>query len=119
MKGIELLSSLSDEQKKLLEISELNYRRFARIYFQIISYADDELVVKVWQIENQAGKYLTTAELAERTKDVFKEVISDNVKLHVCPLPFSKEDLEKFSIKRCQYQNARIRLTTQRLGSLA
>jgi DNA-binding MarR family transcriptional regulator len=84
MKGMELLPFLTDEQRKLLETSELNYKRFARIYFKVLSYAENELVVKVWQMENPAEKYLSAKELVERAKGVFEGILPENTKLHVC-----------------------------------
>lgn len=38
MKGIELLSFLTDDQKKLLEASEINYKCYGRIYIFIVSF---------------------------------------------------------------------------------
>ena len=99
MKGIELLSFLSDEQRKMLEASENNYKRYARIYFQIISYRNDELIVKVWQMENPAQKYLTTKELVDRAKGVFEGILPKNTKLHVRPIAFNPTDLKNFSIE--------------------
>ena len=99
MKGIELLPFLTSEQRKWLEVSELNYRRHARIYFQIISYSSDSLVVKVWQLENPINKYLTSKELIDRAKGVFSEVVPTGTKIHVRPVVFRIDELEKFSIQ--------------------
>jgi hypothetical protein len=97
MKGIEFLPFLSKEQRKLLETSEINYRRFARIYFRILSYDGKELIIKVWQTENPSGKYLSSKELIERTKNVFTGIIPENVELRIRPIPFNKIELENFS----------------------
>jgi DNA-binding MarR family transcriptional regulator len=97
MKGMELLPFLTNEQKELLETSELNYKRFARIYFKVLSYAENELVVKVWQMENPAENYLSAKELVERAKGVFEDILPENTRLHVRPVPFNKIELENFS----------------------
>ena len=99
MKGIELLPFLTAEQRKWMETSELSYRRHARIYFQILSYSPDELRVKVWQMENPLDRYLSSKELVERAKGVFEEILSPEMKLHVRPIAYKKDDLEKFSIQ--------------------
>ena len=92
MKGIELLPSLTKEQKELLETSERNYKRFARVYYQILSVDPNEVVVKVWQIENKAQKYLSAKELIERTHSIFEGIVPENIKIHVRPIPFDKVD---------------------------
>jgi hypothetical protein len=99
MKGIELLPFLTTEQKKWLETSGLNYRRYARIYFQILSYSPDELCVKVWQMENPLNKYLPSKDLVERAKGVFAEILPSEVKLHVRPIAYKKDDLKNFSVQ--------------------
>jgi hypothetical protein len=99
MKGIELLPFLAAEQRKWLETSELSYRRHARIYFQILSYSPGELCVKAWQMENPLDKYLSSKELVERTKGVFSGILPPDTKLHVRPIVYKKDELERFSVK--------------------
>ena len=101
MKGIELLPFLTDEQKDLLETSSVNYKRFARVYFQILEFAHGALVVKVWQLDNPAKRYLTSKELIDRTKEVFNgDILPSDVKLHVRPVPFEKDDLKAFTVEK-------------------
>ena len=103
MKGIELLPFLTDEQKGLLETSGTNYKRFARVYFQILEFADNAVVVKVWQLDNPAKRYLTSKELIERTKEVFSlDILPSNVKLHVRPVPFEKDELKTFTVEKIE-----------------
>ena len=97
IKGIEKLQ-LNAAQRKLLSVSEMNYKRYGRIYFQVISFENDALTVKVWQLENEAENYLTIQELVERANVVFRDVIPENTTIHVRPIPFKPDDLEKFSI---------------------
>ena len=99
MKGIEFLPFLTEEQRKRLEKSEVSYKRHARIYFQVLSYSTEELCVKVWQMENPLNKYLSSKELVDRTKGVFAGIIPSETKLHVRPIVYKKDDLEKFSIR--------------------
>lgn len=95
MKGIEKLS-LTPDQKKLIEASEQQYKRYARVYFEVVSFTGSELIVKVWQMENPGGKYLTAKELIERAKEVFSVV---PVKVHCRPVPFSPDSLKSFTVQ--------------------
>jgi len=100
MKGIELLPFLTNEQKDLLETSSINYRRFARIYFQILEYSGNAVVVKVWQIENPANRYLTAKELIDRTKQVFgSDVLPVEISLYVRPIAFQEDELKTFTVE--------------------
>jgi hypothetical protein len=98
MKGLEKLE-LTKESKRLLIASELNYSRFARIYFQVVSCEPSELIVKVWQLENPAEKYLTSKELIVRAREVFSIAVPPETAIHVRPIPFKKIELENFSLE--------------------
>jgi len=100
MKGIELLTFLTDEQKKLLEASSINYKRFARVYFQILEFTDNTVVVKIWQLENPAERYLTVKELIDRTKEVFgSDILPAGINLYIRPIAFELDDLKHFTIE--------------------
>ena len=118
MKGIELLPSLTKEQKELLETSEKNYKRFARVYFQILSVDENEVVVKVWQIENKAQKYLSAKELIERTHSIFEGIVPENIKIHVRPIPFDKVDLTHFSVENVEEKMEKLGLKPKDLTRL-
>lgn len=98
MKGIEKLS-LTSKQKKTLEKSEVSFKRFARIYFEILKIDEKEAVVKVWQEENEAKNYLTAKDLIERTKDVFAGIIPVELKIHCRPIPYEPIDLRNMTIE--------------------
>jgi len=100
MKGIELLPFLTEEQKRLLETSSVNYKRFARVYFQILDFSDNTVIVKVWQLENPAERYLTAKELIDRTKEVFgSDVLPAEINLHVRPIAFELDELKNFTVE--------------------
>ncbi|MDR2205273.1 MAG: hypothetical protein LBE36_03860 [Flavobacteriaceae bacterium] len=100
MKGIELLPFITDEQNKLLKISAINYRRFARVYFQILEFENNTVTVKVWQLQNPANHYLTSKELIDRTKEVFgSDILPAGIALHVRPIAFKPDDLQHFTIE--------------------
>ena len=100
MKGIELLPFLTDEQRKLLESSSSNYKRFARVYFQILEFSDNRVVVKVWQLENPAERYLISKELIDRTKEVFgNDILPAEITLHVRPIAFESDELKTLTVE--------------------
>jgi hypothetical protein len=118
MKGLDLLTFLSKEQIKLIETSELNYRRFARIYFQINSFENNEIVIKVWQTEDEdIEQYLSAKELISRTKEVFN-MIPEGVKLHIRPIPFNPDDLTKFTTEKIQNEMENLGLKPKDLVKL-
>lgn len=100
IKGIEKLDFLTKTELKKIELSETNYKRFSRIYFEVLDYDQDkqEVIVKVWQNENEAGKYLTSVELVSRIKETFN-FLPDNVLLHIRPIPYEKSKLLSYNIE--------------------
>jgi hypothetical protein len=110
MKNLELLKFLTQKQVEFIEAAELQYRRYARIYFKIVSFENDELIIKVWQTEKIDKNYLSGNDLIIRAKELFKGKIPDNVKLHVRPVPFDvlanftladiKSEMEKLDLQQ-------------------
>jgi hypothetical protein len=98
MKGIEKLN-LTKEQKRILEKSEVSFKRFARVYFEVIRIDEKEAIIKVWQQENPAQNYLSAKELIERTKGVFEGIIPAGVKIHCRPVPYEPSELRNLTIE--------------------
>lgn len=88
MKGIELLTHITDEQRKLLIHSANQYRRFARIYIEVLSVEGKSVSMKIFQLENNAERYLSAKELKSRALEVFNGVIPDQWNLNVRAVPF-------------------------------
>lgn len=91
MKGIEKLPHLTTDQKKLLDTSELNYKRFARIYFEVLEVSADSVKIKVHQKENPAEKYLNRDELIDRAKEVFAGIIPSEWDMSFVSVPYKGE----------------------------
>ena len=117
IKGVEKIP-LTGEGKKLLEVSEVNYKRHARIRFHVVSYDDRELIVKAWQMENPSGKYLSASELVERAKGVFRDVVPAGTVIHVRPVPFKKDDLRNFTISDVEREMTELGLKPKDLVKL-
>lgn len=101
IKGLEKLVFLTSDDKKVLQKSEQLYKQHARIEFEVLSYDETskEVIVKVWQSENVAEKYLSAGDLISRTKEVFN-VLPTDLRLHVRPVPYSKEHLSGYTIEK-------------------
>ena len=119
MKGIELLTFLTTEKRKLLEASATNYKRFARVYFRILEFSNNTLIVKVWQLENPAERYLTSKELISRTKEVFgSDILPPEVNLHIRSISFEKNDLQNFTVEKIEAQMEKFGLQPKDLAKL-
>jgi glycine/serine hydroxymethyltransferase len=116
MKGLELLTFLTDKQLEFIEVAELSYRRFARIYFQILSFENNEIILKVWQTETPDKIYLSAKDLALRAKDMFAGKIPVNIKLHIRPVPF--DPLKNFSTSDIRQEMTELGLKAKDLVKL-
>lgn len=112
MKGIELLPFLTEKQKELLKTSDVNYKRFARIYISVISFRDNTVTVKIAQKENDAtGKYLSAKELRDRAKGVFSGILPEGMKLHIGAVPFTPDHLPDITVEWIKEQQQKYGLT--------
>lgn len=100
IKGIEKLNFLTKAELKKIELRETNYKRFSRIYFEVLDYDQDkkEVIVKAWQNENEMGKYLSRGELVAKIKEAFN-FLPDSVLLHIRPIPYEKSKLLSYNIE--------------------
>lgn len=88
MKGIEKLTFASTEQIDELLHSANQYKRFVRVYFEILTVEDNIINVKVTQQESALEKYLSAKELKERTIEVFSNVVPLDWNLFIVPSPY-------------------------------
>ena len=106
MKGIEKLDFLTEDQKTLLENSALQYRRFARIYIEVIDNLDGQVTLKIQQKENPTGNYLNRDELLDRLTSAFEGMIPEGIKVTLRAIPFKGEldlvDLEYVEQKKVE-----------------
>ena len=77
MKGIDKLPHLTSGQKEDLLHSAEQYKRFARVEFEVLEVAGQNITVSVAQSEYKGGRYLSAKELKERTAEVFKGLPAD------------------------------------------
>lgn len=92
MKNVELLPITSEARKRLTEFAR-QYRQFARIVVEVVSYHDTKLVVRVEQ-KQVNGKQLTRKELVDRVRELFSGEIPDGWTLNIAPVDFDRKDIE-------------------------
>ena len=93
MKGIDLLPISAESANRLREIA-LQYKRFAKIYIEIISFSDNRVIVRVEQKEFVNKKHLTKPELVERVREMFSGETPSEWKLTVSAVDFDRSDIE-------------------------
>src|SRR5690554_2338489 len=88
MKGIEKLTHIAEDQRKLLILSAKQYKRFARIYFEVLEVKGTSVSVKVKQMESPTQRYLPAKELTARALEVFEGIIPTEWDLNIRAVPF-------------------------------
>lgn len=96
MKNIELLP-LTGEAKKRLNEFALQYKRFAGIVVEIVSFDDNRLIVRVEQKEADV-KQLTKVELEQRIKDMFSGEIPAEWRLTISAVDFDRKDIDAVNV---------------------
>ncbi len=116
MKGIELLPFLTEKQKELLKTSDMQYKRYARIYISIVRYEGNTVTVKVAQKENDAQQYLTAKELRERAKGVFDGILPEGTKLNIGAIPYTPDSMPEVTVEWIKDQQEKFGLTDNDLA---
>lgn len=88
MKGVEKLTHITKEQREKLIHSANQYKRFARIYIEVLDVEETIVTVKVSQQENKTEKYLSAKELKERVQEVFEGCLPSCWGLEIRAVPF-------------------------------
>lgn len=96
MKNIELLP-LTGEAKKRLNEFALQYKRFAGIVVEIVSFDDNRLIVRVEQKEADV-KQLTKVELEQRIKEMFSGEIPVEWRLTISAVDFDRRDIDSVNV---------------------
>ena len=103
MKGIEKITFITDEQRDLLIQSARQYKRYVRIYIEVVDIIEHTLYIKIKQMENQTDKYLSAKDLTKRALEVFEGVIPVGYELNIVAVPLkpiSEVDLDYINKKK-------------------
>lgn len=117
MKGIELLPQIEAKEKRWLEESALQYRRFARVFIEVLDVQDERVCVKVQQRENNLERYLNREELLERASKVFEGVLPEGWIIEYVCIPFQL-DLGYVDLGYIVQNKSRFGLTDTDLANL-
>lgn len=96
MKNIELLP-ITDEAKKRINELALQYRRYAHIIIEVVSFKDNRLIVRAEQKDLINKKQLTRKDLEQRVHDMFKGEIPDAWKLTISAADFDRSDIDNIT----------------------
>jgi DNA-binding XRE family transcriptional regulator len=85
---------IDDAAKKRITEFARQYRRFARIHVEIVSFDGQRLIVRVEQKEAVNGQFLTKKELVDRVREMFAGEIPAEWKLSVSAVNFDRQEIE-------------------------
>lgn len=105
---------LSETAKERLEAGAKLMKRYANITFKVVSYDNDELILKVKQGKNYTEKYATKNELIEKAKDLFSEFSNEfnpkKITVGAVPYTFPKSDQITPEYLKKEIQRLKIRI---------
>jgi hypothetical protein len=88
IKNIELLTTLSEEDRVLLELTALVHKQNFAITYKVLELTSDILAMSVKQYQHWRSAYFTSAQLNEMTKSMFRPFFPDH-QIHTRPYPFN------------------------------
>lgn len=116
MKNLDLLP-LSVESKKRLEEFAKQYKRYAHIVVEVVSFNEDRLIVRAEQKDMVNNVFLSKKELTERTREMFKGEIPENWKLTVSAVNFDRKDIDSMTIDWVKSRMERLGLRNKHLSN--
>ena len=93
MKNVELLP-ISEEAKKRLNEFARQYKRFAHIVVEVVSFNNGRLIVRAEQKDLVNEKLLSKKELSERVRKMFDGEIPADWKLTISAVDYDRKDIE-------------------------
>ena len=116
MKNLDLLP-LSVESKKRLEEFAKQYKGYAHIVVEVVSFSEDRLIVRAEQKDMVNNVFLSKKELTERTREMFKGEIPENWKLTVSAVNFDRKDIDSMTIDWVKSRMERLGLRNKHLSN--
>ena len=80
-----MLESINPSKSEVIKYCEQLYRRYGRIYFEIINESKAQITISAIQQYNPTGNYLTADELRERVFDAFQEFTDKRISVEATP----------------------------------
>ena len=116
MKKLDLLP-LSVESKKRLEEFAKQYKRYAHIVVEVVSFNENRLIVRAEQKDMVNNVFLSKKELTERTREMFKGEIPEDWKLTVSAVNFDRKDIDGMTIDWVKSRMERLGLRNKHLSN--
>ncbi len=114
MKNIELLP-LPEEAKKRLNEFALQYKRYAHVTIEIVSFSEGRLIVRAEQKDLVNGKMLSKKELVDRVRKMFDGEIPADWKLTVSAVDFDRKDIENIDAEWVQQRMTKLMLKAKHI----
>lgn len=92
MKNIELLPISSEARARLNEFAR-QYKQFAKVVVEVVSFANNRLIVRAEQKE-VTSKRLTKQELEQRVRDMFADEVPPGWKITISAVDFDRADID-------------------------
>ncbi len=109
MKNIELLP-LPEEVKRRLNEFALQYKRYAHVIIEVVSFAEGRLIVRAEQKDLVNGKMLSKKELVDRVRKMFEGEIPSDWKLTISAVDFDRKDIENIDAEWIQQRMNKLML---------
>ena len=109
MKNIELLP-LPEEVKRRLNEFALQYKRYAHVIIELVSFAEGRLIVRAEQKDLVNGKMLSKKELEDRVRKMFEGEIPSDWKLTISAVDFDRKDIENIDAEWIQQRMNKLML---------
>ena len=116
MKKLDLLP-LSVESKKRLEEFAKQYKRYAHLVVEVVSFNENRLIVRAEQKDMVNNVFLSKKELTERTREMFKGEIPEDWKLTVSAVNFDRKDIDGMTIDWVKSRMERLGLRNKHLSN--
>jgi predicted sugar kinase len=116
MKNLEMLP-LAMEQKERIDELAKQYKRFAHIVVEVVSFKENRLIVRAEQKDLVSGKMLSKKELHERVREMFKGEIPSDWKLVISAVDFDRKDIDGVNIEWIKHRMEKLDLKNKHLSN--
>ena len=116
MKNLDLLP-LSVESRKRLNEFAMQYKRFAHIVVEVISFNEGRLIVRAEQKDLVNETLLSKKELTERVREIFKGEIPNDWKLTVSAVDFDRKDIDGVNVDWIKSRMEKLGLKNKHLSN--
>lgn len=90
IRNIELLTTLTEEDRVLLELTALVHKQNFAITYKVLELTADILAISVKQYQHWRSEYYTSKQLADLAKSMFRPFFPDH-QIHTRPYPFNPQ----------------------------